>query len=194
MNKNYWDNRYLHGNTPWTLNCVAPPLKHYFETVNPPKHLKILIPGVGSSKEAVYLLEIGYKNVFVLDISERAIAEFESKYPEFPKEHIIQSNYFDHTEHYDIIVEQTFFCALPPSSRKQYVFHTNQILVVGGKLIGLFFQGESTNEGPPFLASKLEYEELFQEHFKISKLEGCYNSIPPRQGSELFFIFEKTFI
>jgi thiopurine S-methyltransferase len=194
MNKNYWENRYLHGNTPWTLNCVAPPIKHYFETVNPPKHLKILIPGVGSSKEALYLYELGYKNVFVLDISEHAIVEFESKYPEFPKGNVILGNYFDHTNHYDLVVEQTFFCALPLSIRKQYASHTNQILVVGGKLLGLFFQGESTDEGPPFRASKLEYEELFQEYFKISKLERCYNSIPPRQGSELFFIFEKTFI
>ncbi len=91
-------------------------------------------------------------------------------------------------------MEHTFFCALPISIRKQYVSHTNNLLVHGGKLIGLFFQGESLDAVPPFRATKLEYEELFQEHFKISKLEGCYNSIPPRQGSELFFIFEKTFI
>ncbi len=194
MNKNYWDKRYLNGNTPWTLNRVAPPLQYYFETIRPPKDLKILIPGAGSSPEAMFLYENGYKNVFVLDISELAISEFEGKYPEFPKANIIHGDYFDHTEGYDLIVEQTFFCALPLAIRKQYVFHTKQILVLGGKLIGLFFQGEFNGEGPPFRASKLEYEELFQEQFRISKIEECYNSIPPRQGSELFFIFEKTFM
>ncbi len=194
MNKNYWENRYLQGNTPWTLNRVSPPLIEYFETVVPPKHLKILIPGVGSSQEALYLFKLGYKNVFVLDISENAIVEFETKYPKFPKENIIQGNYFDHTDIYDLIVEQTFFCALPISIRKQYVVHTYNLLVNRGKLMGVLFQGKSVSESPPFRATKLEYNELFKEQFKISKLELCYNSIPPRQGSELFFIFEKTII
>jgi hypothetical protein len=194
MNKNYWDKRYIQGDTPWTLNQVAPPLKHYFETVSPSKYLKILIPGAGSSHEAHFLIELGYKNVYILDVSKVAIDEFQQKYPEFPKNQIIHSNYFDHKESYDLIIEQTFFCALPIVLRKEYIHHSNYLLNEKGKLIGLLFQGQTAGCSPPFRATKKEYCELFKDLFKISKLELCYNSISPRQGSELFFIFEKTLI
>ena len=37
------------------------------------------------------------------------------------------------------------------------------------------------------VGSKEEYELLFSKHLHIKKMELCYNSIPPRKGSELFF-------
>ena len=60
-----------------------------------------------------------------------------------------------------------------------------------GKLIGLFFDFKLTEEGPPFGGSLNEYLKLFSTHFNIKTLERCHNSIKPRFGRELFFIFEK---
>lgn len=91
----------------------------------------------------------------------------------------------------DLIVEQTFFCALEPALRKKYVQKTHTLLKEKGKLIGLLFQFPLTTKGPPFGGSKTEYENLFKNDFSIKILETAHNSIKPRQNNELFFIFEK---
>ena len=68
----------------------------------------------------------------------------------------------------------------------------NDLLVRKGKLVGLLFDFELTEKGPPFGGSSTEYLNLFAEKFKNITLERCYNSIKPRNGNELFFIFEKN--
>jgi len=45
--------------------------------------------------------------------------------------------------------------------------------------------------GPPFGGNKTEYQRLFQVAFDILKMEDCFNSIPQRQGSELFIALRK---
>ena len=88
-------------------------------------------------------------------------------------------------------MEQTFFCALDPVLRKKYVEKMADLLKENGKLAGLLFDFELTAEGPPFGGSSEEYLQLFTHYFTSKKLERCYNSIKPRSGRELFFIFEK---
>ena len=111
--------------------------------------------------------------------------------PEFPQENIIQQDFFDQGNNYDLIIEQTFFCALHPNLRAKYVEKMHQLLNDNGKLIGLLFDFERTEEGPPFGGSFTEYKQLFSPYFNIKVLEECYNSIKHRFGRELFFIFEK---
>ena len=60
-----------------------------------------------------------------------------------------------------------------------------------GKLVGLLFDFPLTDQGPPFGGDINEYQKLFKQHFKLKTLERAYNSIEPRKGNELFFIFEK---
>ena len=67
----------------------------------------------------------------------------------------------------------------------------HSLLSPKGKIVGLLFNFPLTQEGPPFGGSKEEYLTLFSEKFTIKKLEKAYNSIKPRAGRELFFIFEK---
>ena len=62
----------------------------------------------------------------------------------------------------------------------------HQLLKPDGKLTGVLFN-RAFEGGPPFGGSKEEYEQLFGKHLHIKKMELCTNSIPPRQGAELFF-------
>ena len=66
----------------------------------------------------------------------------------------------------------------------------HQLLKPNGKLVGLFFDFDGTESGPPFGGSIQEYKTLFENQFKINTLERSINSIKERQGKELFFIFE----
>ena len=66
------------------------------------------------------------------------------------------------------------------------------LLSGNGKLAGLLFNKEFPNN-PPFGGNEKQYRQLFNPHFRIKVLEDCYNSIPEREGSELFLIAEKKF-
>ena len=190
MTSNFWEQRYANNNTGWDLNTVSPPLKHYIDTLTN-KSLFILIPGCGNAYEAEYLHNQGFENVFIVDLAEHPLLEFSKRVPDFPKSHILHLDFFNLTQKFDLIFEQTFFCALHPEQRLHYAHHTSKLLNSNGCLVGLFFNKEFDKSGPPFGGNKKEYKNLFKNLFKIKKLENCYNSIKPRQGSELFFIFEK---
>lgn len=187
FDQKYWDERYLANETGWDAGMVTTPLKEYFDQLKN-KDLKILIPGAGSAYEAEYLQELGFKNVFVADISPVAVERMKEKLNK--NLHILLADFFEINEKFDLIIEQTFFCALHPSQRKDYVSKAYSLLNKNGRLAGVLFNREFPG-GPPFGGSIEEYRTLFSEKFKIKTLEKCYNSIKPRMGSEVFFILEK---
>ncbi len=158
----------------------------------PSKDLKILVPGAGNGYEVGYLYEQGYQSVYALDISEKPLHDFQKRHPGFPKNRLLVGDFFDlELKDFDLVLEQTFFCALLPHDRERYAQKMRSILKEGGLLAGLFFDFPLTEKGPPFGGNMELYRTLFSTYFHIRILERAFNSIPPRQGTELFFIFEK---
>ncbi len=187
----YWTERWLNGQTGWDIGYASTPLVEYFDQVED-KDVKVLIPGCGNAYEAEAFLEMGFRNVFILDISPEAMKQFQQRCPEFPAEQCIVQDYFDHQGQYDIIVEQTFFCALHPSGRERYCKHTRELLAPEGKVIGLLFDDPLFTDHPPYGGNESEYRALFEKHFSVRKLELATNSIKPRQGREFFIIFDRN--
>ncbi len=190
FDKAFWESKYSIEETGWDIGYASTPLTTYFDQLSN-KELKILIPGGGNCYEAEYLVEQGFKNVFVIDIAEQPLKNLKKRFPNFPDNHLIHDDFFNHHEKYDLIVEQTFFCALDPVLRKKYVEKMVDLLNENGRLAGLLFDFELTEDGPPFGGAAEEYLKLFSPYFNIKILERSYNSIQPRAGRELFFIFEK---
>mgnify|MGYP003111244822 FL=1 len=186
----FWNHKYLSGETGWDIGQVSTPIKEYIDQLSD-KNLKILIPGGGNSYEAEYLFENGFNNVFVVDISSIPLKNLAERIPSFPKENLLHADFFELEDTFDLILEQTFFCALDPSLREAYTDKMHQLLKPGGKLVGLLFNIPLNDDKPPFGGNKDEYENLFSEKFKIEKMETAYNSIPPRAGNELFFKLRK---
>lgn len=190
LDKQYWENRYKENQTGWNIGYISTPIKLYINQLTD-KSIRILIPGAGNSYEAEYLWLNGFKNVFVLDIAEQPLFNIKKRIPEFPDNQLLHNDFFKLGDSYDLIIEQTFFCALYPSLREAYVKSIYSLLRPKGKLSGLLFDFDLTDSGPPFGGSKTEYFNLFNNHFNIRTLEPSINSIKERQGKELFFIFEK---
>ena len=181
----FWDSCYLNNETGWDLKQVSPPLKGYIDSLKE-KNLKILIPGCGNAYEAEYLLEKGFKKVTLIDFSKVVTEKLKKKFEGQPIE-IVNENFLDHQGKYDLILEQTFFCALEPSLREKYVEKCYQLLTYDGKIAGVLFDKKFAPVEPPFIAT----DELFQPFFNFLKFESCKNSIPQRMGYELFFEFQK---
>ncbi|WP_136668665.1 methyltransferase domain-containing protein [Flavobacterium sp. H122] len=190
LNSEYWENRYLNNETGWDVGTITKPIKEYIDQITD-RSIKILIPGCGNSYEFEYLIQKGFTNAYVLDYAESPIENLKKKVPAEFHKNIIHQDFFEHNQKYDLIIEQTFFCALNPELRKKYVEKTHSLLKENGKLVGLLFQFPLTEVGPPFGGSKEEYSNLFTDYFNIQTLETAYNSIKPRQENELFFIFTK---
>lgn len=189
LNKDFWEKRYETNETGWDVGEITTPLKDYIDQIEN-KDLKILIPGAGNGYEFDYLISKGFKNVWVVDIAKQPLENLASRNPEF-KNNFIESDFFELDQQFDLIIEQTFFCALDPIMRSNYVDKMHSLLTEKGKIFGLLFDFELTEVGPPFGGCKEEYIELFKEKFNLKVLERAYNSIKPREGRELFFIFEK---
>ncbi|MCJ1805657.1 TPMT family class I SAM-dependent methyltransferase [Flavobacterium covae] len=190
LNNNYWENRYQNNEIGWDVGYITQPLKEYIDQLTN-KDLKILIPGGGNSYEFEYLIHKGFYNTYVLDYAKTPIENIKKRLPLVSSNQIICEDFFLHHNYYDLIIEQTFLCALPPSLRKEYVSKMVSLLNPQGKIAGLLFDFPLTKQEPPFGGSSKEYQILFSNDFYIKTLEPAYNSIKPRQNKELFFIFTK---
>lgn len=191
LDNEYWSNRYLKKDTGWDMGKVSPPLKAYFDQLSD-KNIAILIPGCGNAYEAEYLLQNGFTNITLIDISSIAVNILKEKFAAYAGNEldIICGDFFELNQQFDLIIEQTFFCAIDPILRQKYAEKMWELLKVGGKLVGVFFN-TTFEAGPPFSGSKQEYEELFSEKFEVKVLTECYNSISPRSGKEVFILLVK---
>lgn len=191
LNESYWENRWLNSETGWDINGPSPAIIDLVLKFCK-KGDKILFPGAGSGHDAAYLLkEYGYKNLYICDWAETPLNRFKKKNPKFPKEQVLHANYFELDQSFDFIIEQTFFCAINPSLRHAYALKSKEILNPNGVLMGLLFNRKFDRKGPPFGGTKEEYITLFKDYFEIEKLDESQNSITPRKGYELIFVFRK---
>lgn len=196
LDANYWQERWSRAETGWDLRGVSPPLAAYIDQLGPEaRHWAVLIPGCGNGYEALYLLSHGFTDVTMLDIAPGALAQLRAQVAQLPPEpaahlHLVCGDFFEHEGVYDLILEQTFFCALPPERRGDYARQMHRLLKPGGTLAGLLFDRDFPG-GPPFGGSAAEYRQLLEPLFQIDLLAPCYNSAPPRAGTEVFFKVRK---
>jgi SAM-dependent methyltransferase len=192
LDEKYWNQRYLDDQAPWDIGSVSIPLKNYFDQLSD-KKLKILIPGAGNAYEAEYLIDRGFENVFVCDLADEPLKNLAERSKSIQLRQLIKADFFKLDEklhQYDLIVEQTFFCALDPKLRAKYFKKMLQLLKPKGKLAGLLFDCEF-DVSPPFGGTKAEYLGYIGAGFEIIELEKCATSIEKRKGRELFMILQK---
>lgn len=185
LDKEYWNTRYKTNDFGWDAGEISTPLKNYFDQLTD-KTIKILIPGAGNSYEAEYLFSKGFQNVYVLDFAEEPLKNIKERRKDFPSAQLIQDDFFKHKGEYDLIIEQTFFCAIDPMLRADYAKHMHELLKPKGKLVGLLFNDTFEKFGPPFGGTQFDYENEFRPYFNFKVFETCYNSIQPRERRELF--------
>ena len=190
--QDYWTKRYQEESTGWDIGYPSTPIKEYIDQLED-KSISILIPGAGNAYEAEYLWKQGFRNVFVMDISEFPLKQFRERNQDFPKSQLLLEDFFQHKAEYDLIFEQTFFCSFVPTNenRNRYVKQMASLLKPKGKLVGVWFNIPLTGgmEKRPFGGNKDLYLSYLKQSLETITFKKCYNSIPPRMGNELFGIF-----
>ena len=156
----YWNERYLNQQTAWDIGYVSTPMKDYIDQLTDTGQ-SILIPGCGNAYELEYLLQKGFKNITVIDIAPVLTNVLADKLSKWNGREltILTGDFFDMNGQFDLVLEQTFFCALDPSRRIDYCGKMHSLLNRSGKIAGVLFNREFES-GPPFGGSKEEYEKL----------------------------------
>lgn len=185
LDQSFWNKRWENKQTGWDIGQASPAIIAYMaQYAN--KDAAILIPGCGNAHEAEWLLQNGFTNITLIDIAPKAVAQLKEKHEKNPAVKVILGDFFEHQDRYDLIIEQTFFCAIEPKLRQNYVAQSASLLNKNGKIVGLLFNTEFEQIGPPFGGNASEYQQLFETNFRIKIMENCYNSIKPRANTEVF--------
>ncbi|QNH63313.1 methyltransferase domain-containing protein [Hymenobacter sediminicola] len=194
FDENYWRSRYSTGRTGWDTGSITPPLRDYFDQMGSADARRILIPGAGRAYEAEYLHKLGFSEVHVADLAPEALAALQQQVPGFPAAHLLHQDFFTlpALPPYDLLVEQTFFCALDPHLRAAYAQQCAALLRPGGTLMGLLFETDfGPVAEPPFGGTREEYRAYFEPYFDFKHFDTAYNSLSPRQDRELFICLKR---
>ena len=188
-----WERHYDEKDLRWDINEAAPPLVHLWKERNF-SPCKAIIPGCGAGHEVMFLAKKGF-NVTAVDYTHGAIKLIKNALEKnnYSGE-VLHQDFFKldckYNETFELMLEHTFFCAISPTKRREYVETAKRILKPGGYLIGLFYE---TNEdgGPPFNTRQEDIENFFSDSFIIESLSKTSHSAEQRRGKEWLAILKK---
>ena len=188
-----WQRHYDEGDLGWDLGQVAPPFIRLFES-NIILPGKTLVPGCGRGHEVIYLTENGFE-VTAVDYSSGAVNHLKSTVQERKlKCKVLHMDFFGidsaHNGVYDLLIEQTFFCAISPEQRPSYVSTVARALKQGGMLAGLFYH-TGKEGGPPFNTTREDILKHFSDLFEIQQLSKSEDSVEQRKNKEWLVILVK---
>lgn len=190
LDQSYWNDRWKKNETGWDTGKASPAITDYMAQYFD-KNAAILIPGCGNAYEAESLIAEGFGNITLIDIAPEAVEALKEKFDNKPQIKILCEDFFDHHGSYDLIIEQTFFCAIPPYRRNEYSKKMASLLNPDGKITGVLFDKQFGHPFPPFGGCPREYMPIFEPYFIINTMGKCYNSIPSRSNSEVFINLTK---
>ena len=188
-----WERHYRTNDLGWDLGEVAPPFVRLWEEkkISP---CKAIIPGCGLGHEAIFLAERGFQ-ITAVDYTFGAVSHLKKV---LNKKNIsgevLRQDFFKldakYNDSFDLMLENTFFCAINPTMRQKYVLTAGRILKSGALLVGLFYETDKKG-GPPFNTRRSHLEEYFSARFAIEVLSKTPHSAAQRQGKEWLAIFKK---
>ena len=191
----YWESSYKSGEMGWDIGRPTPIFDQWIETCKKP--LSICILGAGNGWDAINFASKGHI-VTAVDFAESAVKNMQiASEQNGLKIDIKLMDIFDldlfYTNHFDIVLEYTCFCAINPSRRQDYLEMVHHILKPNGELVGLLFPTDKdpTESGPPFAVQLKPTINLISQYFLMIKQEIPTISIQSRTGREVFIIFRK---
>ncbi|MEB3287364.1 MAG: methyltransferase [Vampirovibrionales bacterium] len=209
----FWQSRYQSQNWPWDLGQASPHFKLFFNTddtaallqpiVSPlggPKKTA-LVPGAGRGHDGAYLVELGFA-VTCVDYAPGALETARLAYPDLISGKLKQMDYqvkdiFSlanqdayHTR-FDLLLEHTCFCAIPPNRRGDYVRMAEAVLKPGGFLLGVFWQHSGPDDdGPPFSVTPATVADTFQAGFDC-RYQISAPAVCGRSGTETLMLWQR---
>lgn len=186
LGADFWNGRYLTGETGWDLGEPSPPFValHREGRIAP---CEVVVPGCGAGWEVAWLAARGYR-VTGIDFAPEALARTRARLDAGGLvAELVAADLLHPPEalwgRFDLMLEQTCFCAIDPVRRDDYVNAAWRLLKPGGRLIGLFY-AHGKPGGPPFHTEPDEVAARFGGRFEVASLALTPHSHERRQGEE----------
>ncbi len=185
MNKTDWEARYQAKDVPWEKGEASPGLVDFLAAHPVLERGTVCVPGCGTGHDVRVWAKAGFDAVG-LDIAPSAVRlarewsaaaglEVRIELGDFLKENPPFT--------FDWLFEHTFFCAIDPSERDDYVKAVLRWLKPAGAYLAVNYLIPDT-EGPPFGTTREELMDRFSPHFDLLK-DWVPRSYPNRTGLEL---------
>lgn len=190
--QNFWSDIYKQPEVPgWDLQQPSPIFKDMLPRLKLHKS-KVIVLGCGEGHDAALFAELGHI-VTAVDFSEAALIKAKQKYPH-PNIQWIHSDVFklghEHNHQYDLVVEHTCYCAIPPINRKELSEVWSRLLHSQGQLMAIFYVMPKY-VGPPFGTTEWEVRKRLEKKFQFLFWNRSALSVPRRLGKELFVFGQK---
>jgi SAM-dependent methyltransferase len=190
----FWNDRYASGTTHWDLGEVSAPVLRLVERHFPPRG-RVLVPGCGRGYEVIHLERLGYR-VTAVDFADepvRFLREQAERHQVRPE--ILQQDLFLlptlYNSAFDVLLEQTCFCAIDPSLRADYERVAHRMLRPGGRLLGVFMELDEPREGPPYSTPPgLVRAQFPVTRWRLDEIEPLTRN-PKRPGPEFLAVFTR---
>jgi cyclopropane fatty-acyl-phospholipid synthase-like methyltransferase len=188
-----WEGMYQAGETHWDKGEPSPGLVDWLARNKGDFSGTVLVPGCGFGHDVRAWGEAGF-DVTGMDVAPSAVEGAKGKTPAgLSNVRFELGNFFDGPtggRQFDILFEHTFFCAIDPSMRGDYVMRLLEWLKPGGHFLAVHYLLPKDEDGPPFGTDCGEVRERFSPH-----LELVAEWDPPtwehRNGLERMFLWRK---
>ncbi len=175
-----WEQAYLDGNSPWDLGAAPPSLQRVVAELVQTREAgdgsveRVFVPGTGRGHDARAFAAAGF-DVTANDIAATAVAEGKALDAEAGLSMTwSRADLFalpaDLDGSFDLVWEQTCFCAIPPARRDDYVAAVARLLRPGGSWVGVLWDVGRPG-GPPFAINREHIEQHFLAAFEIVSVE-----------------------
>ncbi len=190
----FWNHIYQTEENPnWNLNEAAEGFKDMLPRLKLPKS-RILVLGCGEGHDAALFAEAGHV-VTAVDFSKAALERAKQKYGHLSEKLTFHESDIFHLPQewnfsFDVVIEHTCFCAVPPHKRNELVRLYRRMLHEEGQLMAVFFAMEKRS-GPPFGSTEWEIRKRTEQGFHYLFWGRLRNSLPQRKARELFVLAKK---
>ena len=208
LSPQFWDERFERNFTPWERGEVPLALRRFVAAGQAPavagqapavagqppavagQPPAVLLPGCGSARELALMCEAGWEAT-AIDFSREAVARARALAGPWA-DRIVQADFFAYAppRPLDVVVEQAFFCALPPARRSDVARRWAELLGQGGLLAGYFYFDDAA-KGPPFGIARAELDALLTAAFECVADEAVEDSIPVFAGKERWMTWRR---
>jgi len=191
----FWNTKYKNNDTSWDIGEATPIFINWSKSLK--SNQKILVPGAGNGHDALYLASLDHE-VYALDFSKNAINNIQNQASvKSISINTICKDFFNldkaYNNYFDVIVEYTFFCAIPINKRTDYIKKIYNLLNSNGIFVAILLPINKplSEGGPPYGVNINKTISDFKEYFNIIEIDKSPISITPRKDNEVFVILSK---
>jgi len=188
-----WEQLYQEGDTNWDKGEPSPGLVDWLAEQGSKEGGSVLVPGCGFGHDVRAWAHAGYEAVGY-DVAPAAVKGGEGQTPDslsnaaFRLGNFLEDEPFDT---FDFIFEHTFFCAIDPARRGDYVAAVRRWLKPGGRLLAVHYFLPKDEDGPPFGVDREEILTRFSPYFELLT-DWTPRSYPNRTDLERMFLWRKS--